>query len=266
MSSGNENRTSILPTVDPKIEEPSFAVPGYDFQAALPTPASIGVRRDNTMGSVTDAARGVAYYADVIGFGQSSSALTRGMDFKPLGINYFLKTGIKCPNNEDMYMYIEAIPKGDMVGKYVQNALKEVGFPELRGLAPGMIEDVKAGLDPTDIFRAAFGDSFPKCVYVEKPVGDAAGRIENPDGSVYIAGPTYKKDGLTYQRRWVQERDRNGSPIFLTKAEYEAEAEKALNTFRSSATVEKFTTGAERHTSLVLGLLFIAAAYYVRKH
>jgi hypothetical protein len=163
-------------------------------------------------------------------------------------------------------MYIEAIPKGDMVGKYVQNALKEVGFPELRGLAPGMIEDVKAGLDPTDIFRAAFGDSFPKCVYVEKPVGDAAGRIENPDGSVYIAGPTYKKDGLTYQRRWVQERDRNGSPIFLTKAEYEAEAEKALNTFRSSATVEKFTTGAERHTSLVLGLLFIAAAYYVRKH
>ena len=76
-SGGNETRSSILPKVDAE-GDAGFMLPGYDFQAAVPGPASIGVRRDNSLGSVVDAAKGVAYYVDMIGFGEASNPLSRG--------------------------------------------------------------------------------------------------------------------------------------------------------------------------------------------
>lgn len=35
--------------------------------------------------------------------------------------------------------------------------LASAGLPQLRGLAPGILEDVKGALDPTPIMSAAFG-------------------------------------------------------------------------------------------------------------
>ena len=274
-------------------------LPGYDFQAAVPGPASIGVRRDDSLGSVVDAARGVAYYVDMIGFGEASNPLSRGaaQPVKLVGINYFLKTNIKCPNNEPMYKYIEGIPQGTAFGKYVRDELAKVGLPGLRGLAPGMMEDVKAGLDPTDLLRSAFGDAYPDCAYVELPVGDAYGSITNPgdseayikgpivndgpeynslvkdesgkvikDGSKYRPGDILKKDGGHFQRRWIQKTDAKGNPVYLSKKEYDALA-KAMNT---PVKKEGFTTAEEerlRRGSLVLGLAFlsIGGLLYMRK-
>ena len=206
-TNGNETRTSILPTED--VNDPGFTVPGYDFQAAITPPAQIGVRRDDTMASVIDAARGVAYYTDVIGFGEASNDFTRALPAdkqpKPIGINYFIKTNMKCPNGETMYRYIEGIPQGTAMGEYVRSALKDVGLPQMKGLAPGMIEDAKSALDPRDIFRAAFGDAYPDCVEAILPVGDHKGSIRNPNykdskgveqaGDVYLKGPFVDKDG-----------------------------------------------------------------------
>jgi hypothetical protein len=48
------------------------------------------------MSDVTNAVKGVAYYADLIGFGESSNGLTRGMNFQHFGVNYFMKTGLTC--------------------------------------------------------------------------------------------------------------------------------------------------------------------------
>ena len=88
MSGGNEKRASILPTID--INSSGFMPPDYDFAGNLPTPYDIGVRSDDTLGSVVQAVKGIAYYTDMIGFGQSTNSMTAGMDVKPLGINYFI--------------------------------------------------------------------------------------------------------------------------------------------------------------------------------
>ena len=265
---GNETRTEILPKVDME-KDPGFALPGYDFQAAVPGPASIGVRRDDSLGSVVDAARGVAYYVDMIGFGEASNPLSRGaaQPVKLVGINYFLKTNIKCPNNEPMYKYIQGVPQGTVFGKYVRDELAKVGLPSLKGLAPGMMEDVKAGLDPTDLLRSAFGDSYPDCAYVELPVGDAYGSITNPgESKPYINGETIKKaDGFNYQRRWVQKTDEKGNPVFLSKDEYNALATKAKDTPVGTEEFADVNQEALNRASLIMGLAFFALGAWLYK-
>jgi hypothetical protein len=280
---GNEKRTSILPTENVD-KEPGFAIPGYDFQAAITPPAEIGVRRDNTIGSVIDAARGVAYYTDVIGFGQASNEFTRALPAdkqpKPIGINYFIKTNVTCPNGAPMYRYIEGIPQGTAMGEYVASALKDVGLPEMKGLAPGMIEDAKSALDPRDLFRAAFGDAYPDCVEATLPVGDIDGRIRNPNykdskgnevaGNVYLNGPFVDEQGksisnidiangaIPHQRRWIQRTTRmetnrlpRGDPIYLTKEEYD---KKSLEKFADYGAEESV---ALQRYSIILGSAFI---------
>jgi hypothetical protein len=146
------------------------------------------------------------------------------MPLTPLGVNYFIKTGQKCPNGEPMYSYIQGIPKGDALGKRVRNAMASSGLPALKGLGPGIIEDAKDALDPTPILNAAFGTGYPDCVQVELPVGDQFLQIKNPTtGKYYISEPqtAYQKGPIWVQRRWIQKLNAREEPIFLTKEQYD---------------------------------------------
>jgi hypothetical protein len=217
---GSETRTSILPSMLPS----GLGFFGSPYQAAdaMMTPPQIGVKVGNSMGDVVQAVRGVGFYADQIGFGQPSTRLTRGMPLKPLGVNYFIKTGMTCSNGATMWHYMEGIPKGDALGPKVQKAMKEMGLPELRGLAPGMIEDVKNGLDPAPLINAMFGSGYPKCKQVTKQVGDSYGRTSDPDtGQSWIGDRTGLKG--TMQTRWVQDTDFNGNPINVSRDQWVAE-------------------------------------------
>lgn len=278
---GNETRTEILPKMDVD-KEPGFVVPPYDFQAAVPGPSSIGVRRGNSMDSVINATKGVAYYVDVIGFGESSNSLTRSMKFSPIGFNYFIKTNIKCPNGEFMYKYITGIPQGDALSKYVGDELKKSMGVGLKGLAPGMIEDAKAGLNPADLLRGALGDSYGDCVYVRLPVGDSNGNIYNPDGSKFIETPVELIDGKAYQSHWVQKLDARGNPIYIDKDVYDKKAEGLINTkigklnpisgesWKKGGSNESFADyivdrNLEKILPIGIGLAFFGLAYYMRQ-
>jgi hypothetical protein len=232
---GAETRTQILPSINLD-DDAGFTLPSYDFAANVPRPNQIGVKRGDSFGDVLSAAKGIGYYTDLIGFGQSSSRLTDGMDFRRLGINFFTKTGMTCSNGADMWTYFEGIPKGDAVGKTLQKAMKEMGLPELRGLAPGMMEDVKAGVNPKEIGRAAFGYVYPKCVQKTLAVGDDRGKTTDSEtGDVWIKGPVNYQNGFPYQTRWVQEMDAKGNPVYMS-----AEAwQKAAKTHNPDGTVKK---------------------------
>jgi hypothetical protein len=224
---GLEKRDSVLTSVAP-VGIGFFGSP-YSAADDLQTPPEIGVRAGDSMESVADAVAGVAYYIDQIGFGQSSTGLTNNdrMKLRPLGVNYFLKTGIACSNGAEMYEYIQGITEGNALGDHVAEVMQEMGLPALKGLAPGMIEDAERALNPEPLMNSLFGSGYPQCVQMELPVGNSAGQIQSPDGVNWISDPdsAYQKNGMYYQKQWVQATDNgkiNGNPINLNRSQWES--------------------------------------------
>lgn len=213
---GNERRTDALP-VGTGDKEMEGIGPSYDYAGMLPNPRTIGVRPDNSLSSVIDAMKGGFYYMDMIGFGQSSSPLTRGMPLFPMGVNYFAKTGAKCHNGEDMYTYIEGIPKGDILGPQVKAALADQGLPGLRGLSMGVLEDTRDALNPLPIVNTVMGTGYARCKREKKPIGDFAGRIE-ANGVKWIprTSDMVNEGGRWMQTKWVLDK-------WISKEEYDLE-------------------------------------------
>jgi hypothetical protein len=270
MSSGQETRKQILPA---QTQNPSdFILPDYDFASELATPASIGVKRGDSFGSVMDAAKGVAYYADVIGFGESSTPLTRGMPFQKYGINFFMPSGLRCSNGADMWNYFEGIPNGDALGKTMKRAMTEMGLPALRGLAPGILEDTKEALNPQPLMQAAFGNVYPVCEQKTLPVGDDRGNlgrdeIKDASGNIIQTAqvwikPLYANDikyinSRPHQTRWVQAKNNKGDPIYLSQEEWES-AEKTMNPDGTPKTKEGFQNKTKENITLAIALLALA--------
>jgi hypothetical protein len=184
----------------------------YSVADAVKGPPQIGVKAGDSMSDVVDAVAGVAYYIDQIGFGESSNPLTNNptMDLRPLGVNYFMETGITCSNGAQMWEYMRGITEGNAFGDHMKDVMHEMGLPGLRGLAPGMIEDAERALNPEPLMKALFGSGYPQCKEVTLPVGDSWGRIAGDDGTSWIANPEtafQQDDGLYYQKRWVYDKD-----------------------------------------------------------
>lgn len=213
---GSENRTTVLPTALPS----GIGTFGSSYNPgdAMKTPGQIGVKVGDSMGDVINAVKGVGFYVDQIGFGAASTGLTKGMPLQPLGVNYFIKTGVTCSNGADMWQYIEGIPNGDALGDKVKNSMEEMGMPPLKGLAPGMLEDMEHALNPAPLINALFGSGYPQCKQVTLHVGDGYGEIGDGKDS-WISDPqTAKRVGDKYvQTRWVQDTDGNRNPINLTR-------------------------------------------------
>jgi hypothetical protein len=204
---GNDKRASVLPTST--ASGPGFLGPDYNPADEMSAPAQIGVKRGDSLESVVGAVKGVVYYTDMIGFGSSSTAFTNGMPgLKPLGVNYFLRTGATCSNGADMWEYVETIPNGSALGSNIQNAIADMGLPQLRGMAPGILEDAKAALDPSPILNAVAGSGYPQCRLMKLPVGDFDGRITNRDGKLLVDpnGLLKTRDGRFFQEQWIQDR------------------------------------------------------------
>jgi hypothetical protein len=214
---GNETRSSILP-VFPNTGD--FMGPVYSYADEMPLPNEVGVRQGDDLSSVTDSIRGVAYYADMIGYGEASNFLTQGMGNKPkpLGINYFVRTGSSCSNGADMWVYVNGIPAGTALGTRVREAMAKLGMPALKGLAPGILEDAQAALDPTPVVNAIFGSGYAQCKSVTMPVGDYNGKIVSGDGQPWIKslypGDIRYSGSMPSQTRWIFDK-------WLTQEEYE---------------------------------------------
>jgi len=208
----------------PQITPPSFLGSPYNPANAMKTPADLGIKVGDSMDDVVNAVKGVGFYTDQIGFGNSSNGLTSGMPLKPLGVNYFIDTGLKCSNGATMWEYINGIPKGDALGKGAQEAMAAMGLPGLQGLAPGMLEDLKNAMDTKPLMDAMFGSGYPQCKQVTLLVGDSYGNIADSTGESWITNPeTATKNGDNYvQTRWVQDTNLSGASILLNKEDYDA--------------------------------------------
>jgi hypothetical protein len=261
MSGGTETRTQILPAKLP--EDTGFVLPNYDFTANLPTPIQAGVTNGGSLTDVANAAKGIIYYTDVIGFGESSNRLTRNLPYTHLGINFFMKSGLTCDNGADMWTYFKGIPEGNALGSSVKKAMAEMGLPALRGLAPGMLEDTQAALNVRPLVNAAFGSVYPVCEKKALQVGDERGNIIDPNtGDVWVKGSVEYKNGKAYQTRWTQKMDNKGNPVFIDRGKFDA-TPKTMNPDGTpvSTSVEGFED--TRKTSFVLAIVFLCGAFAI---
>jgi hypothetical protein len=172
----------------------------YSYSQSIPAPKSIGVGE-----GIYESIRGVQYYSDVLMYGAPSNGLTDGMDIRPAGANYFVKTGQKCSNGADTWTYVEGIPVGDSLGKTMTRALRETGYPPLKGLAPGAIEDTKFTLNFSELVGTLFNGALPVCKQVTLPVGDIRGNIVDKDGNRFVEGGVFSRNGKYYQTQWIQD-------------------------------------------------------------
>ena len=212
---GNDNRPSVLP-VKPA-SGPGFLGPNYSPADEMMAPAQIGVHRDGSIEGVLGAVKGIIYYGDMIGFGEASSSFTRGMTgMKPLGVNYFINSGLQCSNGATMWEYVQTIPTGGALGDKIKNAIHDMGLPQLRGMAPGILEDAKSALNPFPVINAVVGSGYPQCRLYKMPVGDADGKITNVDGNLLVdpVGLLVNSSGKYYQEHWIQ--DRSVPPVRRT--------------------------------------------------
>ena len=225
MAKYNEKVTAAGDSKSGKADSPGFFGPAYSFDNEIKSPKQIGVRDSGSPDGIIDAVSGINYYSDVIGFGQKT--MLNHTDMVPMGIRYFMPTGSTCSNGAQMWEYVDSIPKGNILGERVKQVLGEMGLPPMRGLAPGIMEDARYALNPMPIFRAAMGSGYVKCKQVTLPVGDGGGNIRSPqDGTLWIKGHVDFNNGPK-QTKWVQDTDKDGIPLFMTKLDYE-NAEKAF--------------------------------------
>jgi len=210
---GLEKRTSILPTPATP-SGPGLLGPDYSFADNVPLPGQVGVRDGDDLGSVIDSVKAIGYYVDMIGFGEASSGLSRGVGPgggpKALGVRTWMKTGMKCSNGADMWMYLDGVPKGNALGQRISDGLASAGLPGMRGLAPGIMEDAQSALNPIPIVKTIFGTGFPQCRLETQPIGDQDGNIQNTGtGQYYVQDheTVFQQDGRSVQKRWAYDRD-----------------------------------------------------------
>ena len=268
MSGGTEDRGQILPSVQP--DDTGYVQPRYDMAGNVNSPVDIGAGRNGgNIGDLISGMRAVAYYPDVIGAGRGTNFVTRGMPFHPLGLRYFHKTGLVCDNGADMWAYFDGVPKGDSLGKTITNKLAGLGLTPLQGLAPGILEDAQAALDPKPMAQAIMGGAYPKCVKSPLlPVGDTHGKTRDDfNGDEWINDNDVIKypGGLPSQSKWVQAKDAKGNPIYLSKGDWD----KVPKIYNRDGTPAKKTEGFEdlkggQKISMLLAVVFLCGALIVR--
>jgi hypothetical protein len=261
-SIGLETRANILPK--PKV--PGLLGPDFSYADAVKLPGDVGVRDGDTIDSVVSAIGGATYYIDTIGFGESSNPLSAGTGVKPLGINVWMPTGFTCSNGADMWTYLQGIPTGNAFGGRLSAGLASAGLPQLRGLAPGILEDVQSALDPTPVVSAAFGSGYPQCRLTTKRVGDQDGNIskidENGEKVYYIHNPETAfrgADGFYYQSRWTKETDLDQAKWEGTPKIYCPDG-SSLASNGGNCTTEGFCAPCKTNTKLKQLIMLSAAA------
>lgn len=208
--------------------------PQYDYSGEMKTPSNLGIRMgDGSWSGITNAAAGVNFYGDMLGYGESTGfAAGAGMRQHPMGLRFFVKTGGTCSNGAEMYDYVSTVPSG--VQGRLGNEIKQTMGVNLQGLAPGILEDAVTALNPMPMYDAMIGSGFAKCKKISLPVGDVNGALKSKEGAVWIDPATVAyQNGKPYQSRWVFD-------SWISANEY--------NTTPKTNTKEGFCGGCESNT------------------
>ena len=225
----------------------SILGPTYDYSAEIPTPKKVGaVLGDGSLDGIMGAAAAVDYYAGTVAFGESiNEATARGYNQQPHGLRFFLDTGVKCSNKQNMYQYINTIPPG-FSGHFGDEMVKFFTV-NVRGLAPGIFHDAGKAMDVTPMFNTMMNSGLAKCRKVSLPVGDLNGNIQSPKTGKWWIDPSKEKltyiGGKPHASHWIFD-------SWITQNQYDADQ-------KAAGPVEGFLSG-EKGSKILAGVLFAA--------
>jgi len=145
--------------------------PDYNYAKHIQTPKGLGATSEGTMDALGENLEVAVKYIKLLVEGGGDATI----DGKPLGTKFYIKTAGKCcikpdskgncskANTQRRSMYIDNVPIGYI--PFLSSGMG-VNFDELRGLVPGIIEDV-GGMNPTGLFSAFGQGATPPCTWKE---------------------------------------------------------------------------------------------------
>lgn len=144
---------------DAKNAEEKLLGPNYKYYDQINMPSEMGMSSKGSFSNVSKNISGLINYAELLVTGKGDASKTG----KPLGPQFFLKTGQKCKtetgDTTDRYLYISHKPTGNI--PFISSGLG-VNFTEFEGLIPGTFSNLN-DLNPIALFRAFVSGSTPDC-------------------------------------------------------------------------------------------------------
>jgi hypothetical protein len=154
--------------------EESLLGPTYKYYEQIKTPDQLGMSSKGDISTLTKDVKGLLAYTSLLVSGNSNASVTK----KPLGNQFFLKTGAKCKdiktkNLVDRYIYVNNIPDGRFP---LVSSIAGVDFKEFRGLVPGTLSNA-AQINPLQMLQSFMTGSNPDCQEIEMSVVNNQNRV-----------------------------------------------------------------------------------------
>lgn len=145
---------------DAKNVEEELLGPSYKYYKYVSTPSSMGMSAEGNLGALVRDAGGLINYVQLLVSGQGPGSTTG----RPLGNQFFLKTGAKCKDidtgqRKTRYLYFNNIPTGNI--PFISSELG-MDFPLFKGLLPSVLQDIDE-LNPFSMFRGFMEGTDPDC-------------------------------------------------------------------------------------------------------
>ena len=230
--------------------DPKTDYENYSYVNHIYTPEEIGM---GDSGDDLDAdIQGIVGYVDLLLFGGGKASKSDS----PLGEKYFQKTIGTCyddnNNPQDRYLYINTIPSGNFL-----SANSKPG--ELRGLIPGIIEDVER-LNPMNMIDALTQGSKPRCKLVKLPEGVSEDSGVDPPDCSAKSNPCkerYVVEWKSFPEYWF--------PPSAPKSSYEGFTSMSKNKLTNIKDIPSDPLINLYYTSLGLIGLYFLLKLYMRK-
>ena len=141
--------------------------PPYSYFKNIKTPTQLGMSGKGNLGALATDIDGLINYTRLLVSG-GGEATTTG---KPLGNQFFLKTGGTCKDKDtgrqaDRFMYINNVPDGSI--PFISSGMG-VQFTTFEGIIPGILSDISQ-LNPLSLLKGFMEGSEPDCSNVTLPV------------------------------------------------------------------------------------------------
>ena len=141
--------------------------PPYSYFKEIKTPGEMGMSGSGSLSALAKDISGLVSYTELLVTGGGNANMTG----KPLGNQFFLKTGGTCKDKDtgrqaDRFMYVNNIPDGSI--PFISSGMG-VQFTTFEGIIPGILSDLNQ-LNPLGILKGFMEGSNPPCQNVTLPV------------------------------------------------------------------------------------------------